>query len=169
MSADGSGVPWVPAVSLSRPCGRGGRGDVVLGQEDGSTRDQITDSERSGQKGSTRTRRARLLVGPSGYKEALLGTRDPQRGLFDSAARFAVDLDRLGFYGHLAREGHRIFRDSDFASCYSEIRRPSAPPSRLALARLEVDPIIWTNPSVVQGGVCSSFVASSSVVSSLSR
>jgi hypothetical protein len=66
----------------------------------------------------------------------MLGTRDPQRGLFDSAARFAVDLDRLGFYGQLAREGHRIFRDSDFASCYSEIGRPSAPPSRLALARL---------------------------------
>ena len=66
----------------------------------------------------------------------MLGTRDPQRGLFNSASRFAVDLDRLGFYGLLAREGDRIFRDSDFASCYSEIGRPSAPPSRLALARL---------------------------------
>jgi hypothetical protein len=66
----------------------------------------------------------------------MLGTRDPQRGIFDSAARFSLDLDRLGFYGQLAREGHRIFRDSDFRSCYSKVGRPSVPPSQLALARL---------------------------------
>ena len=57
----------------------------------------------------------------------MLGKRDPQRGLFSSASRFSLDLDRLGFYGQLARDGHRIFRDSDFASCYAETGRPSAP------------------------------------------
>ena len=66
----------------------------------------------------------------------MLGKRDPQRGLFSSASCFAVDLDRLGFYGQLARDGYRVFRDSDFASCYAETGRPSAPPSQLALARL---------------------------------
>ncbi len=66
----------------------------------------------------------------------MLGKRDPQRDFFNAASRFAPDLEKLGFYGKLAEEGHRIFRDSDFASCYSKIGRPSAPPSVVALARL---------------------------------
>lgn len=66
----------------------------------------------------------------------MLGTRDPQRDLFNSAARFSLDLERLGFYGHLARDGYRIFRDSDFRACYAKTGRPSAPPSQLALATL---------------------------------
>jgi transposase len=66
----------------------------------------------------------------------MLGKRDPQRDLFGAASRLAVDVEKLGFFGRLATDGHRVFRDSDFASCYSPIGRPSAPPSQIALARL---------------------------------
>jgi hypothetical protein len=66
----------------------------------------------------------------------MLGTRDPQRDLFGAAARLAPELEKLGFYGRLAAEGSSIFRDHDFARCYSDIGRPSAPPSLVALAHL---------------------------------
>lgn len=66
----------------------------------------------------------------------MLGKRDPQRDLFGAASRFAPELEKLGFYGRLAAEGSTIFRDHDFARCYAEIGRPSAPPSLVALAHL---------------------------------
>lgn len=66
----------------------------------------------------------------------MLGTRDPQRDLFGAASRLGCELEKLGFYGRLAVDGSTIFRDSDFARCYSDIGRPSAPPSLVALAHL---------------------------------
>lgn len=66
----------------------------------------------------------------------MLGKRDPQRDLFGAASRLGPELDKLGFYGRLAAEGATIFRDQDFARCYSDIGRPSAPPSQVALAHL---------------------------------
>lgn len=65
----------------------------------------------------------------------MLGTRS-QRGFFTAATLLAPDLDKLGFYGKLAVEGRRLFRDSDFRDCYSTIGRPSASPSLVACARL---------------------------------
>ena len=66
----------------------------------------------------------------------MLGKRDPQRDLFGAASRLGPELDQLGFYGRVAVEGSAIFRDEDFARCYSVIGRPSAPPSLVALACL---------------------------------
>jgi len=68
----------------------------------------------------------------------MLGKRSSQGRLFATSTLLDDEqLDSLGIYGHLAREGHRIFRDGDFASLYSEKKgRPSAPPSLLALATL---------------------------------
>ncbi len=65
----------------------------------------------------------------------MLGLRD-QPGLFTAASRFAVDLDRLGFYGVLARDGRSIMRDEDFADCYSKQGRPSNSPALMGLAYL---------------------------------
>lgn len=68
----------------------------------------------------------------------MLGERDPQRRLFSAATQLGpAVVARLGFYGKLASEGQRIFRDADFAAAYCEDNgRPSVPPSLLALARL---------------------------------
>jgi hypothetical protein len=68
----------------------------------------------------------------------MIGYRDPQRRLFATATLLGDDqLDRLGFFGQLAREGHRLFRDEDFAGLYcSDNGRPSVPPSLLALTTL---------------------------------
>jgi transposase len=66
----------------------------------------------------------------------MLGKRDRQGRLFATSTLLdAEQLDGLGLYGQLAREGHRIFKDRDFASLYcSDNGRPSAPPSLLAVA-----------------------------------
>ncbi len=68
----------------------------------------------------------------------MLGKRSSQGNLFATSTLLDHEqLDSLGIYGRLAREGHRIFRDDDFASLYSATNgRPSAPPSLLALATL---------------------------------
>jgi transposase len=68
----------------------------------------------------------------------MLGTRDPQRNLFAADTILGQDqLDRLGFYAQLAREGWRIFKDEEFSSLYcADNGRPSFPPSVLALATL---------------------------------
>jgi transposase len=68
----------------------------------------------------------------------MLGYRDPQRKLFATATLLGDDqLDRMGFFGRLAREGHRLFKDDDFAVLYcGDNGRPSTPPSVLALATL---------------------------------
>jgi transposase len=68
----------------------------------------------------------------------MLGKRSPQGKLF--AASTLLDdkqLANLGIYGRLAREGHRIFKDEDFAAMYcADNGRRSAAPSQLALATL---------------------------------
>ena len=68
----------------------------------------------------------------------MLGKRDPQRNLFATDTLIGEEaLAKMGFHGILAHEGHRLFRDEDFAAIYSEeIGRPSTPPSVLALATL---------------------------------
>jgi len=68
----------------------------------------------------------------------MLGRRDPQRLLFGAANQLGPKLTgTLGFYGRLASEGHRFFRDEDFQDVYcADNGRPSYPPSMLAMARL---------------------------------
>lgn len=68
----------------------------------------------------------------------MLGEREPQRPLFSAATQLGPEtVEALGFYGKLASEGHRLFRDADFAGAYcTDNGRPSVPPSVLALARL---------------------------------
>jgi hypothetical protein len=46
-------------------------------------------------------------------------------------------VEKMGFYGKLALEGHAVFTDEDFAGAYClDNGRPSVPPSMLAKARL---------------------------------
>lgn len=68
----------------------------------------------------------------------MLGKRDPQRRLFGATTRLGPDVvERMGFYGKVAREGHTLFHDEDFAAAYcADNGRPSCPPSVIALARL---------------------------------
>jgi len=68
----------------------------------------------------------------------MLGERDPQKRLYSAEMLLGLtDVARLGFYGKLAGEGPRLFRDADFAGLYClDNGRPSVPPSLLALARL---------------------------------
>lgn len=68
----------------------------------------------------------------------MMGRRDPQRTLLSATAQLGDNVvARMGFYGRLAEEGHRLFHDEDFAKAYCNTNgRPSAPPSILALARL---------------------------------
>jgi transposase len=68
----------------------------------------------------------------------MLGKRSPQGRLFATSTLLdEKQLDALGVHGRIAREGHRIFRDEDFAPLYcADNGRPSAPPSLLALATL---------------------------------
>lgn len=65
----------------------------------------------------------------------VLGKRSNQRGLFEADT---VYLDFVGpdtFYGFLARERGRLFRDEDFADLYCHTNgRSSVPPSLLATA-----------------------------------
>jgi len=68
----------------------------------------------------------------------MLGRRSPQGKLFATSTLLDDrQLDSLGVYGRIAREGQRIFQDEDFAALYcSDNGRPSAPPSLLALTTL---------------------------------
>lgn len=68
----------------------------------------------------------------------MLGKRNPQRDLFSTIGQLGSDIvGQLGFYGKLAEEGHRFFKDEDFAPAYClDNGRPSCPPSLIALARL---------------------------------
>jgi len=68
----------------------------------------------------------------------MLGKRSAQGRLFATSTLLDdQQLDALGIYGQLAREGHRIFKDEDFAALYSADQgRPSAPPSLLAVATM---------------------------------
>ena len=68
----------------------------------------------------------------------MLGRRDPQTNFLNAATQLGSEaLEQMGFYAHLARNGHKVFRDEDFAAVYcADNGRPSAPPSLLAMARL---------------------------------
>jgi hypothetical protein len=68
----------------------------------------------------------------------MLGRRDSQTSFFNAPTQLGPDaLKPMGFYAHLGRDGHQIFRDEDFVAAYcADNGRPSAPPSLLALARL---------------------------------
>jgi len=68
----------------------------------------------------------------------MLGKRKPQRELFAAAPLLGPEaVEKMGFYGKMATEGSRIFRDEDFAEIYcSNNGRPSVPPSLLCIARL---------------------------------
>lgn len=66
----------------------------------------------------------------------MLGKRSPQTKLFATSTLLdSKQLEKMGVYGRMAREGHRIFKDEDFSSLYcTDNGRPSAPPSILAVA-----------------------------------
>lgn len=68
----------------------------------------------------------------------MLGRRDPQRKLFSAAQQLGESaIKKLGFYGKLASDGYKMFRDEDFVGAYCEDNgRPSVPPSLLTLALL---------------------------------
>ena len=66
-----------------------------------------------------------------------LGKRSPQGDLFTADAQYLKFVGEDSFYGFLAREGGRLFRDEDFAALYCEDNgRTSVPPSLLAIALL---------------------------------
>jgi len=65
----------------------------------------------------------------------MLGTRSPQRGLFEADHLFLEWVGRKTLYGWLAEQRGRLFRDEDFAALYCPNNgRPSVPPSLLATA-----------------------------------
>jgi len=66
----------------------------------------------------------------------MLGRRDPQRELFRPDQVYLGHVGPDSFYGFLAQEGPRLFRDRDFAGMYGERGRPSVPPSQLCIALL---------------------------------
>ncbi len=65
----------------------------------------------------------------------MLGTRGPQRGLFEADTMYGEYVGRNSFYGFLAAHRDELFRDEDFAALYCRDNgRPSVPPSLLATA-----------------------------------
>jgi hypothetical protein len=67
----------------------------------------------------------------------MLGTRKTQRDLFDVGNVYPLALDPRSFHAQLAAAAPHLFRDADFAACYSaSTGRPSVPPSQLALLTL---------------------------------
>ena len=67
----------------------------------------------------------------------MLGKRSPQRGLFEADHVYLDWVGRKTFYGWLASQRGRLFRDEDFAGLYCPNNgRPSVPPSLLATALL---------------------------------
>lgn len=67
----------------------------------------------------------------------MLGKRSPQTNLFSADQQFLTHVGRDSFYGFLAKEGRKLFRDEEFAQLYClDNGRTSVPPSLLALALL---------------------------------
>lgn len=65
----------------------------------------------------------------------MLGTRNNQRGLFEADTMYAEFVGRDSFYGWLASQRGKLFRDEEFADLYCACNgRPSVPPSLLATA-----------------------------------
>ena len=62
----------------------------------------------------------------------MLGQESEQRSFFDASSAVEGMLEGGSFYEVLCREGPRLLRDEDFASCYDVTTgRPSVPPSRM--------------------------------------
>ncbi|MFZ2090061.1 MAG: IS1182 family transposase [Desulfobaccales bacterium] len=67
----------------------------------------------------------------------MLGKRSRQRGLFEADNQYLDFVGRDSFYGFLASQRGKLFRDEDFAEIYSpDNGRPSVAPSLLANALL---------------------------------
>jgi hypothetical protein len=65
----------------------------------------------------------------------VLGRRRLQATIFDGDQVYLDHVGRNTFYAFLAREGHDLFKDEDFAQLYDQrLGRPSVPPSRLCVA-----------------------------------
>jgi hypothetical protein len=67
----------------------------------------------------------------------MLGKRSHQRGLFEADNRYLEFVCRDSFYGFLASQRGKLFRDEDFAEIYCPLNgQPSVAPSLLANALL---------------------------------
>lgn len=67
----------------------------------------------------------------------MLGKRSRQRGLFEADNQYLDFVGRDSFYGYLASQRGKLFRDEDFAEIYCpDNGRPSVAPSLLANALL---------------------------------
>jgi len=67
----------------------------------------------------------------------VVGHVDPQRNLFACDNQYLGFVGEDTFYGFLARHRKKLFRDEDFAACYTQDNgRTSVPPSLLAVALL---------------------------------
>jgi hypothetical protein len=67
----------------------------------------------------------------------MLGKRSKQQGLFESDHLYMQYVGADSFYGYLASQRNKMFRDEDFAEMYCpENGRPGVPPSLLAIALL---------------------------------
>lgn len=67
----------------------------------------------------------------------MLGKRSKQEGLFESDQLYLKYVGADSFYGYLASQRNKIFRDEDFAELYCpDNGRPGVPPSQLAIALL---------------------------------
>lgn len=68
-------------------------------------------------------------------RQAVLGVRGSQRGLFEADTMYGEYVGPDTFYGFLAQHRHELFRDEDFGAMYcANNGRPSVPPSLLATA-----------------------------------
>jgi hypothetical protein len=67
----------------------------------------------------------------------MLGLRSDQRGLFEADHLFLEFVGRESFYGFLASQRGRLFRDEEFSELYcNDNGRDSVPPSLLATVLL---------------------------------
>jgi len=67
----------------------------------------------------------------------VLGKRLPQANLLAADTQYLKFVGEDSFYGFLAREGRKLFRDEEFAALYClDNGRTSVPPSLLATALL---------------------------------
>ena len=71
------------------------------------------------------------------WEQEMLGKRSPQGDLFGADTQYLKFVGEDSFYGFLACEGRKLFRDEDFAALYCQDNgRTSVPPSLLAMALL---------------------------------
>src|SRR3954451_21500420 len=78
---------------------------------------------------------ARRRVRPPTVREAMLGTRGAQRGLFEADTLYADFVGRGTCYGWLAAQRGELFPDELFLGLYiAGGGRPSVPPRLLATA-----------------------------------